>query len=99
MITNVIRWFLVRYLNFADHHSTIIRKIDKGFERKLDFKDKKIPVKIRDIHKIEKKKCVSLSVFGYENKVIQVSKNAFKSRVDLLLIENRPISLCLYQRF
>ena len=62
MITNVIRWFLVRYLNFADHHSTIIRKIDKGFERKLDFKDKKIPVKIRDIHKIEKKN-VSASVF------------------------------------
>ena len=57
MITNVIRWFLVRYLNFADHHSTIIRKIDKGFERKLDFKDKKIPVKIRDIHKKRKKMC------------------------------------------
>ena len=43
-----------------------IRKIEKEFVRKRDFKDIKFPVKIKDIHKIEKK-CVSISVFGYEN--------------------------------
>ena len=46
---------LVRYLNPADHHPTSIRKIDKDFARKRDFKDIKFPVKIRDIHKVEKK--------------------------------------------
>ena len=61
-----------------------IRKTDKVFARKLDFKDKKFPVKIRDLHKIEKKN------FGCENKKkfsIYVLKNTFKRNVDLLLIE------------
>ena len=31
-----------------------IPKADKGSAKKLDFKDIKFPVKIRDIHKIEK---------------------------------------------
>ena len=46
---------LVRYLYPADHHPTRIRKVDKEFARELDFKDIKLPVKIRDIQKIEKK--------------------------------------------
>ena len=35
-----------------------------------DFKDIKFPVKTRDIHKIEKKKkkAITISVFGYENR-------------------------------
>ena len=44
-----------------------IRKIQKGFVRKFDFKDIKCPVKIKDIHKI-KKNDISISVFGYENR-------------------------------
>ena len=31
--------FLVRYLNPSDHRPARIRKIDKDFARKLDFKD------------------------------------------------------------
>ena len=34
----------------------------------LDFKDIHIPVKIRDIHKIENKNSIGINVFGYENK-------------------------------
>ena len=34
----------------------------------LDFKDIHSPVKIRDIHKIENKNSIGISVFGYENK-------------------------------
>ena len=33
-----------------------ITKIDKDFAEKLDFKDVKFPVKVRDIQKIEKNK-------------------------------------------
>ena len=32
-----------------------------------DFKEIKYPIKVRDIHKTEKKKSISISVFGYEN--------------------------------
>ena len=37
-----------------------------------------------------KKDCISMSVFGYENREknsVYISKNAFKRNVDLLLIE------------
>ena len=43
-------------------------KGDKDFAKKLDFKDIKFPVIIRDIHNIEKKNSTGISVFGYENK-------------------------------
>ena len=38
-------------------------KADKDFEKILDFKDIEIPVKIRDIHKIQKKNSVGISIF------------------------------------
>ena len=50
----------------------------------------KFPVKIRDIHKIEKKNSISISVFGYENKEkhpIYVSKKCCEGKhAGLLLI-------------
>ena len=50
----------------------------------------KFPVKIRDIHKIEKNISICISVFGYENKekhLIYVSKKCYEdNHVDLLLI-------------
>ena len=54
---------MVRYLHPADYQPAIIRQADKDFARELDFKDTKIPVKIRDIHKIEKKTVLSTLVF------------------------------------
>ena len=38
------------------------------FCKKLDFKDIKFIVKVRDIHKTEKNSSIGISVFGYENK-------------------------------
>ena len=49
------KWCLVWYLNPADDNRRSITKADKNFAKKPDFKDIKFPVKIRDIHKIEKK--------------------------------------------
>ena len=67
---NCIKWCLIRYLNPAEHHPARIRKVDRMFESKLNFKDIKFPIKIRDIHKIEKKKknFICINVSGYENK-------------------------------
>ena len=56
------------YLNPADYHIARIRKSDNMFQSKLDFKDTKFLIKIRYIHKIEKKMCIRISVFGYQNK-------------------------------
>ena len=44
-----------------------MKKADKEFAKKLDFRHIKFPVKIRD--KIEKKNYVGISAFGYESKV------------------------------
>ena len=57
------KWCLVRYLNPADHNPTRITKSDKDFAKRLDFKDIKFPVKMRDIHKIEKKRIPLALVF------------------------------------
>ena len=85
-----LKWCLVRYLNRANHHPARITKADKDFAKRLGFKDIKFPVKIRDIHKIEKKNSIGISVFGYENEVkypIYVSKKCCEDKhVDLLLI-------------
>ena len=65
-------------------------KAEKDFTKKLDFKDIKIPVKIRDFHKIEEKNFIIISVFGYKNKEnhsISVSKKCYEEKhVDVLLI-------------
>ena len=80
---------MVRYLHPGNHNSRKVRKTDKDFAIKFDFKDIKFPFKIRDIHKIEKKKIIRISVFGYKNNgkpLIYMSKNTFKRHVDLFLM-------------
>ena len=47
-----------------------IRKIGKDFSRKLDFKDIKFPVKIRDIHKVGRKNHITLVYL-----VMKIGKN------------------------
>ena len=49
------KWSLVRYLHPTDHNPWKITIADKEFAKKLSFKGIKFSVKIRDIHKIEKK--------------------------------------------
>ena len=65
-------------------------KSDKKFAKKPDFKDTKFPVKIRDIHKIEKNNSIGISVFDYKNKEehpVYVPKICCEEKhVDLLLI-------------
>ena len=49
------KWCLVRYLDPTNHYPAKITKTVKYFAKRLDFKNIKFPVKIRDIHKIENK--------------------------------------------
>ena len=59
---NCLKCCLVTYLNTTDHYLTRIRKIYKDFARGPDFKNIKFLAKIRDVHKIGGKICVSISV-------------------------------------
>ena len=62
-VNECFKCFFVRYLNSAVHQQARIRKVDKYFAKKLDFKDIKFPVQIRDIQKIEKKNWIGINVF------------------------------------
>ena len=64
------KWSIVRYLNWENHHPTRNAQADKDFAKKLDFKDIKFPVEIRDILKIEKKNSIGISVL-----VMKIKKN------------------------
>ena len=79
-----------QYLNPTDHNPRRIRKADKDFAKELDFKEIKCPVKITDIHKIEKNNSIGISVFGYESMEkysIYISKKCCEEKhVDLLLL-------------
>ena len=92
------KWSLVRSLNPTDH-----QKLTKILPKKLDFKDIISPVKIIDIHKVEKKNSIGISVFGYKYKkkhATYVSKKCCEEmHVDILLTEKRQKMLCFYQRF
>ena len=85
MILNDFKWSAVRYLNLANHHPARITKSDKDLVKNIKF-----PVKIRDIHKIEKYNSNHNSNFGYQNNEkypIYVSKRYYKeNHVDFLLI-------------
>ena len=72
---------------YCRSHPARITKADKGFPKRLDFKDIKFPVKIRDIHKIKKKNFIGISALDYEKHLIYVSKKCCEEKhADLLLI-------------
>ena len=95
------KWCSVKYLNSADHNPRRITKHDKEFAKRLDFKDIKLPVKIRDIPK-PKKKNPSVLVFL----MMKIKKNNLcikkcweEKHVDSLLIAEGEIRSCMIIRY
>ena len=83
--------------------SARITETEKDFAKKLDFKDIIFSVKVRDIHKIEKRNSINISVFGYENKEkhpIYVSKKTLWRKTCWFVINRRrrKETLTSYQR-
>ena len=82
--TECFKWSSVGYLNPADRNPARTTKADKDFTKKLDSKDIKFPVKIRDIQK--RKNSIGISVFSFENKKkhpIYVSKKCLKKNISI----------------
>ena len=71
-----------------------VTKTDKDISR-LDFKNIKFSVKIRDIPKIEQKNYITVSIFCYKNK--KKISNLCIMNVHLILIEEGK-GHCSYQR-
>ena len=66
-----------------DHNPRRITKADKEIAKKFAFKNVTFPVKVRDIHKIEKMNSIGISVFGCKNKEehpIYVSKKCCEKK-------------------
>ena len=65
-----------------------IAKAAKDFTIKLDFKNKKFPLQIRDIHKIGKRNSIGNRSFVYQEKhATHVPKKCYKEKqVDVLLV-------------
>ena len=81
----------MKYVNPEDQHQARITKAYKDFAKK--HKGIKFSVKTREIHKIDKKNSISISVFGYEKREkhrIYVSKDCCEEKlVDLLLTKEK----------
>ena len=59
------KWCLFRYLHLPDNNPGRITKAGKDF---VKTQSQKQNFQSKDIHKIEKKDSIFISVFGYENK-------------------------------
>ena len=76
---------------------TIQEKLERlTTDIETDFKDINIPVKVRDIHKIERKNFIGISVFHYKDKekypVIASKKCCEDKHSDLLLTAEAEIN-------
>ena len=73
------------------------------FEKKLDFKDIKFPVKISDTHKIKqrKKNCIWISDLGYKNNAKKtlcvkkyIQKTCWYIFIIIIIRKKREEALC-----
>ena len=68
-------------LNMTNLHPARITKAEKHFAKKLDFKDIRFPVKIRDIRKIKKKKKIPLTLVFLTMKIKKNIQSMYQKNV------------------
>ncbi|CAB4007494.1 Gastrula zinc finger [Paramuricea clavata] len=83
-------WSHVRHVRPKARRATTITRQDVEFSENLDYEGIDFPVKISDIDKIERRNCISISVFGYKGKKqfypIKNSKTKYDEHMELLLL-------------
>ena len=83
------RWWHVRHLNPQEKDSQRIKRHDKQYIEKLNYKGVTFPVSQKHYNKIEKQNSIKINVFGYEEKQpypIHISEETFEDQMNLLLI-------------
>ncbi|KAL9989302.1 hypothetical protein ACROYT_G003836 [Oculina patagonica] len=83
------RWCHIRHLNPQDKYPQRIKKSDRQYVDKLNYKGIEFPATTKQYNKIEKQNEININVFGYEDKQpypIYVSKEKFDNQMNLLLI-------------
>ena len=81
---------MIRYLNPTKNVLQELQKLANFFD-KLDFEGIDFPVTVKDYQKINTKNNVSIIVFIFENRyinVIFISKTGFEDNLKILLIKN-----------
>ena len=68
-------------LNMTNLHPARITKAEKHFAKKLDFKDIRFPVRIRDIRKIKKKKKIPLTLVFLTMKIKKNIQSMYQKNV------------------
>ena len=84
------RWCHIRYLNHQNKDPQRIKKSDRQYVDKLNYKGIEFPVTTKQYDKIEKQNEININVFGYEDKQkypIYVSKEKYNDCMNLLLIQ------------
>ena len=79
----------MRHLNPQEKDSQRIKRDDKQYIEKLNYKGVIFPVSQKHYNKIEKQNSIKINVFGYEEKQsypIHISKETFEDKMNLLLI-------------
>ena len=80
-------WCHIRHLNPQKKYSQKIKKDDKQFIGKLNYKGIEFPESQKQYNKIEKQSSIRINVFGYEKgQPCHISKEKFKNQMNLLLI-------------
>ena len=83
------RWCHIRHLNPQDKYPQRIKKSDRKYVDKLNYKGIEFPVTTKQYNKIEKLNEININVFGYEDKQpypIYLSKKKYEDHMKLLLI-------------
>ena len=83
------RWCHTRHLNPQDKYPQRIKKSDRKYVDKLNYKGIEFPVTTKQYNKIEKLNEININVFGYEDKQpypIYVSTEKYDNEMNLLLI-------------
>ena len=62
------RWCHVRHLNPQENDSQRIKRDDKKYIEKLNYKGVTFPVSRKHYNKIEKQNSIKINLFGYEEK-------------------------------
>ena len=92
------KWCITRALNPVDEHAERITKQLREQSEKLNWKDLKFPMSLKDIDKFEKNNCsISVNVYGYESSPgyvypLRISNASGRQvHIDLLLISDGKI--------